>query len=355
MVLKINIKKKLSSFKLDVNLEIEKGVTAILGASGSGKTVMLKCLAGILKPDAGIINVDGRTLFDSKNNINPSSKEREIGFVFQNYALFPHLTVYENISFGLDSLDKMQRDKKVKSLIERFHLVGLESHYPTQLSGGQQQRVALARAMAKDPKILLLDEPFSALDEYLKLQLIKELVDYLKDFDGYVLLVVHNRDEAYRLCENLAILHKGKIDVYGYKKSVFDTPKTFEAAKITGCKNIMKANRINTNTVFVPDLNTKIVLNFNVNELRGYVGIRAHNIKLAGNESVNVYSVWITDTNESPFRMSIFMKLDSSPPDNYKDSYIEWEVTKEKWLEIKKLKQPFNIYLPPDKVFFVRD
>ena len=163
MALEVDIEKKLGDFRLRAAFTCDKGITGILGASGSGKSMTLKCIAGIERPDRGRIVLDGRVLFDSRQKINLKPQKRRVGYMFQNYALFPTMTVTQNIAAG----QGISADR-VREMIERFHLKGLEGHYPSELSGGQQQRVALARIMAYRPDLILLDEPFSALDDNLK-------------------------------------------------------------------------------------------------------------------------------------------------------------------------------------------
>lgn len=166
----------------------------------------LKCIAGIEKPDSGKIILNGKVLFDSENNINLPPQERNVGLLFQNYALFPNMTLKENIIAGV----KDEKNKKfVDNLISDFSLNGLENHYPNQLSGGQQQRVALARMLINEPEIIMLDEPFSALDEHLKWSMEKELSGIIKKFTGPVLYVSHNKDEVFRLSDNISVMDRG--------------------------------------------------------------------------------------------------------------------------------------------------
>ncbi|HAS28470.1 MAG TPA: hypothetical protein DCR59_04855, partial [Dehalococcoidia bacterium] len=167
-MLKIEAKKELPGFNLDVRLTAESGILAILGPSGSGKTMTLQSVAGLMKPDKGYVEVNGRVLFDSENKINLPVQKRKVGFVFQHYALFPHLNVWDNIAYGLKDVPKDEIRVKIKQLLENMNINGLEGRYPRQLSAGQQQRVAIARALAPEPDVLLLDEPFSALDPILK-------------------------------------------------------------------------------------------------------------------------------------------------------------------------------------------
>lgn len=187
MALEVHIVKKLHGFTLRVNFCTEGSNMGVLGASGSGKSMTLRCIAGIETPDEGRIVINGRTLFDSEKHINLKPQERRVGYLFQNYALFPTMTVEKNISCGFRG-DKSERKKRVRDYLERYQLVGLEKRYPSQLSGGQQQRVALARMMIGEPEVILLDEPFSALDSYLKDVLQRDMVNFLQEYKGDMIL-----------------------------------------------------------------------------------------------------------------------------------------------------------------------
>ena len=189
MSLYVDIEKDLSSFKLKVEIKQEKGTLGFLGESGSGKSMTLKCIAGLEKPTRGKIVLNDRVLFDSEKKINLSTQDRKVGFLFQNYALFPHMTVSQNIELGLLKLSKSEKKEIVARYLDILKLNGFEGRYPWQLSGGQQQRVALARALATSPDILLLDEPFSALDHHLRSNMEKELMNMLKDYKGDILFV----------------------------------------------------------------------------------------------------------------------------------------------------------------------
>lgn len=230
----VDIKKKLKEFSLDLEFQAGKGCLGILGPSGCGKSMTLKSIAGIVKPDSGRIAIQyaqgeaagGRVLYDSSLKVNQKPQVRRVGYLFQNYALFPNMTVEQNILTGLNSLGSRiaasrrsrtltsgQKDDKVKEMIRCFRLEGLEKRYPGQLSGGQQQRVALARILAYEPEVLLLDEPFSAMDTYLREGLRLELSKVIKDYNGVTVMVTHDRDEAYQLCDNLLLLEIGRAHV----------------------------------------------------------------------------------------------------------------------------------------------
>lgn len=272
MSLKVNIKKRLGNFNLDVAFETERGVFAILGASGCGKSMTLKCIAGIETPDEGRIELNGRILYDSAKKINLTPQKRRVGYMFQDYALFPNMTVEQNIKAGMG---KHPEEEKVRSYINRFRLEGLEKHYPAQLSGGQKQRVAMARMIASEPDILLLDEPFSALDSYLKWELEQEMRDMLAEVQKPVLFVSHNRDEVYRLCSVVSCIDHGKMEVIEKTKEFFHNPKTKTAAVLSGCKNISAAEIVDNNHIKALGWGITLCVSEIPEETKA-VGIRAH-------------------------------------------------------------------------------
>jgi ABC-type sulfate/molybdate transport systems ATPase subunit len=237
-MLTVDIKKALPEFSLDVSFTVDRSILAILGRSGSGKTMTLKCIAGLVTPDRGRIAVDDRVLFDSKQGINIRPQQRNTGFVFQNYALFPNMTCYGNIALGIGGAARAGSDERVQSLMERLRISKLAKRYPRQLSGGQQQRVALARALATSPDILLLDEPFSALDTITKDCLQRLLLDVEQFYSGYVLLVTHNLAEAYRLSSRIAVYEAGELLQIGPKQDILSAPVSTTAASVTGVRNL---------------------------------------------------------------------------------------------------------------------
>ena len=208
MSLEINIEKKLDGFTLRAAFTAGNTSTALLGASGCGKSMTLRCIAGIVKPDRGRIVLDGRVLFDSDRHIDLPPQQRGVGLLFQNYALFPNMTVEQNILCGLKTeKDPAARRAACAEMLRTMRLEELAKRYPAQLSGGQQQRAALARILVGKPRILMLDEPFSALDSYLREEVEGEVGSLLANFAGTALLVTHNRDEAYRLCKEMIVLN----------------------------------------------------------------------------------------------------------------------------------------------------
>ena len=270
MSLFVDIIKAFPDFKLSAQIEAGSEVVALLGGSGCGKSLTLKCIAGIEKPDKGRILINGETVFDSEKNINLKPQKRNVGFLFQNYALFANMTVRKNIAYGIDK----PNNKKLAiagEFIKAFQLENVADLYPAQISGGQQQRVALARILVSNPKILMLDEPFSALDSHLKWSMEREIAAVLADFNGTTVFVSHNRDEAYRISDRIAVMSAGVIELIGDKEDIFNFPKTLAAAKITGCKNISKAEKVGVNQVNALDwgvvLNTACIVPDNISHV----------------------------------------------------------------------------------------
>ena len=304
-VLKFNIQKKLKEFDLDVGFELKKGCLGILGPSGCGKSMTLKSIAGIVDPDNGFVSLttDKETVyFDSNNKINIKPQKRNVGYLFQNYALFPNMTVEENVAAGLE---KDHDEKIVYDMIKRFHLDGLEKRYPRQLSGGQQQRVALARILAYGPDVILFDEPFSAMDTYLKEQLRVELVNLLNSFDGLSILVTHDRDEAFQFCDELLILDEGQIIAKGDTRELFENPKKVEVARLTGCKNISKIEIIDDYHLKSLDWGCIFEVSEKISPNITHIGIRAHDFVAAKKDDVNSIDTSNSKKLEMPFEWRI--------------------------------------------------
>lgn len=308
-MLKVNIEKELPSFNLKINFKQDKGILGFLGASGSGKSMSLKCISGLEKPSKGQIILNDKILFDSEKKISLTCQKRNIGFLFQNYALFPNMKVQENIELGLLKMNSSKKNKLSAEYIERFSLNGLENKYPWQLSGGQQQRVALARALITSPDILLLDEPFSALDNHLRLNMEKELSSILKTYSGHVIFVTHDIGEAYRICDNIIVYDNGTASDNREKHSLFKSPKSLTEATLTGCKNISKARKVNDNTIFALDWNEEFKVIGPVPNSIKHICIRAHNIELIDNNiEDNIYSFKVENIVENPFDISIYVR-----------------------------------------------
>ena len=349
----LNIFKPLSGFPLDVSFEIGPEVLGILGASGSGKSMTLRCIAGLETPSSGKIAVNGKVLFDSSQGINVPSKDRKIGFLFQNYALFPHLTVAENIAFGLQHLSVDEQKLRVKEQLVSVQMLGLENRYPQELSGGQQQRVALARAIAPNPDLLLLDEPFSALDTHLRSQLEHELMQTLANYRGITLFVSHNLEEVYRVCQNLLVLADGSAIAFDTKEHIFDRPRNFTVAQLTGCKNFCAAKPIAETVIAAIDWGCNLTVVERVPKSLVCVGIRAHQVSfVSGCDRANTFACWIASIVETPHRVTLYLKL-HSPPHDSQDYHLQAEVFKEKWRAMKDNPFPWYVHFEPIRLILM--
>jgi molybdate transport system ATP-binding protein len=278
----VDIERNFPDFSLKVQFEGQRDVLALLGASGCGKSLILKCIAGIEKPDRGRIVINDTVVFDSAKRINLPPQKRYVGFLFQNYALFPTKTVWNNISCVIKK-PKDERQTIVQDIIQKFQLDGIKNLYPRQISGGQQQRAALARILVSAPQILMLDEPFSALDTQLRWHLEQEVAVVLSDFGGTTLFVSHDRDEVYRISDKIAVMDNGRIDCKDGKAEIFDRPKTVMAARMTGCKNISKAEKVSDFAVRAVDWGIVLKTADKVSDNIKYIGVRAnHFLPYAG-------------------------------------------------------------------------
>jgi ABC-type sulfate/molybdate transport systems ATPase subunit len=353
MSLSVSIRKVLSGFTLDVEFETNGGALGILGPSGSGKSMTLRCIAGLDRPDTGRIVLNGRVLFDSETSVDLPARERNVGMLFQNYALFPHMTVSENIGFGLVSYSRGIRRQKVEEMINMVHLQGLEARYPRELSGGQQQRVALARALSVNPECLLLDEPFSALDDHLRNLMIREFTESVDSYKGAMLFVTHNIDEAFRVCDNILVLAGGSVQGKGETHEVFENPPTFDAARITGCKNISPAAKVSDREVYADDWETSLQYRDNLSSDVSFVGIRANYLAMSDSENdKNTFLCDVVGTSESLFRMIVFLRPVKLPKDR-SSLPLQWDISKEKWNAVRDLPRPWKMYVDPEKMFVV--
>lgn len=350
MSLIVEIEKNVGTFHLKTSFHTEQEWLGILGASGSGKTMTLKCIAGIETPDKGRIILNGRTLFDSERHINLPIRKRKAGYLFQNYALFPHMTVKENIIINIDK-------NKQKDILEReanrFQIEGLLGRKPTELSGGQQQRVALARIFASEPEILMLDEPFSALDEYMKEKIFREMMGTLKSFQGEVLMVSHSRNEIYEFGDKILIIQNGTSILEGGKNEVFDNPIYIEAAILTGCKNISKVKIVSKNEVKALDWGIKLTFNEEKAILPNHthIGIRAHDIELEENcyKSGDSFEAVVKNIYERPFEYDLIIKMGES------DQFLWWKVPKNKVKSEFYVNKKIIVKLPLEKIVLLEE
>jgi molybdate transport system ATP-binding protein len=325
MSLYVDIKRTVGAFHLDVSFETEKGTLSLLGDSGCGKSMTLRCIAGIDKPDEGKIIINGKTVFDSEKKINLKPQERRVGYLFQDYALFPNMTVEENIVAGMerDKVHSKEEKKKIaQEYIEKLQLNGLSKQYPDQLSGGQKQRCALARILASDPDIILLDEPFSALDAALRWDMEQVVRETIQKFEGSSVLVSHDRDEVYRLSDKIAVYNKGHIDTFDDKWNLFENPQTMITARLTGCKNLSSAHR-EGDRIIADDWDISFPC-----EKEGdwnYLGIRAHRFMLAEAEEDYAFPYEVVNKIEDTFSYIFQIRKAGSP----EAKTVRWETEKE--------------------------
>jgi molybdate transport system ATP-binding protein len=238
--IEVALTKRLGRFDLDVSWRAGDGVAVLFGPSGAGKTLTLHCLAGLVRPDRGRIVVNGTVFFDAETGIDVPPQRRRVGYVFQGYALFPHLSVEENIGFGLRDRPRAERAERVREVMARVGLAGLERRAPRELSGGQRQRVALGRALATDPALLLLDEPLSALDAPLRRTLRDDLRHILESWGTAAVLVTHDVTEAYRLGDRVIVYEAGRVIQSGPRAELLWQPASEAVARIMGIRNVLR-------------------------------------------------------------------------------------------------------------------
>lgn len=306
MSLEVTIAKRFEGFTLHADFTAGNTAAAILGASGCGKSMTLRCIAGVVKPDSGRIVLDGRVLFDSEKGIDLPPQQRNVGLLFQNYALFPNMTVEQNILCALKKeKDPAARKAACGSALRAMRLEELAHRLPSELSGGQQQRAALARILAGRPRILMLDEPFSALDSYLREEVEGEVGSLLSNFDGTALLVTHDRDEAYRLCREMIVMDSGEVLRAGTTKEVFADPRRLTAARLTGCKNILPCVRVDEHHVRLTGWERELTVALPVPEGCCAVGIRAHDFAPEAVDGENRMPVQVGASSENPFEWNV--------------------------------------------------
>lgn len=301
----VDIEKKFGKFTLKTKFQFDNEIMGLLGASGSGKSLTLKCIAGIEKPDKGRIILNDRVLFDSEKKINISPKDRKIGYLFQDYALFPNMNVYENIKVGIREGENF--DKLIMEKLEEMRISHLKDKKINEISGGEKQRVALARLLINKPEIILLDEPFSALDDYLKSKIELEVSEVLRNYKIPTILVSHSRAEVYRLCNEICVMSNGKSEDLMNKKELFKNPKTFSSCLISGCKNFSKIEKISENRLRALDWNIELETSDTILEEHKILGIRAHLIELEKSDE-NSFEVEVERVVEDVFTYIILVR-----------------------------------------------
>ena len=341
MALEVDIEKRLGAFTLKMAFSAADETLALLGASGCGKSMTLRCIAGVEKPDRGRIVLDGVTLFDSEKRVNRSPQERRVGLMFQHYALFPQMTVKQNIACGAKRRKGTERERAVRESLEAFGLSELADRLPNQLSGGQQQRVALARMLVSEPHILLLDEPFSALDSHLRFRMEQEARELIRRFGKTVLLVSHNRDEVYRMADSVAIVNHGHVERIGKRADVFSDPGTRAGCVLTGCKNISAIRRMDENHALALDWG--IPLTVPLKDGTDALGIRMHSVQPG--EGENTFHCKVAEVIENPFSITVMLRplsaSESAAP-------IGWEMEKQVWRAMQS--EEITVHFPVDGI-----
>lgn len=352
--LEIEAERTLENFTLKVAFRSGNGAAGLLGASGAGKSMTLRMIAGITTPDSGRIVLNGRVLFDSATKQNLPAAKRRIGVVFQDYALFPHLTVAENVAFGLHDLPKPERDARVERELTAMQIGELRNRYPKEISGGQRQRVAIARCMAINPDALLFDEPFAALDPHLRRQTEEQLRRTLADFRGAVVFVTHDMEEAFRFCTDLLVLDQGNVIAKGPKHQLFENPGTVAAARLTGCKNVVPAVPVAANRIKVPAWNCELTTVKDADGGVTHVGYRSHQFRFVDDTcGLNVFPCWLVSMNEAPHEMTLYLRLHATPGPG-DSAHLQADVPKELWQSLSAQPQPWNILLDPARVLLLK-
>ncbi|MCI8320432.1 MAG: ATP-binding cassette domain-containing protein [Dorea sp.] len=352
MALCIDIERKLEDFAIELHIDTDCRRIGILGASGSGKSMTLKMIAGIERPARGIIQADGQVLFDSSKGVNLRPQKRSVGYLFQNYALFPAMTVEQNIGAGLRGKKEDMR-KRTGEMIERFGLTGLEKRFPGELSGGQQQRTALARIMAYEPKVILLDEPYAALDMFLRDRLQQELLDMLKGYEGTVILVSHNRDEIYRFSEYLLVMERGKIKASGKSSDIFAKPGNITAARLTGCKNISKVRVLDRHHMEAVDFGLMLHTQREIPAGTEAIGFRAHEfVPVWGRRQENCLKVQIESLAELPFEKQYYLRAENGGGQEKREP-VCWFVQKDRWRELEEKGIPDYLKFKEEAILFL--
>jgi molybdate transport system permease protein len=356
-LLELDIEKALESFTLRVQFQAGRGALGLLGASGAGKSMTLRLISGVVTPDRGRIVLNGRPLYDSAAGTHMPPARRRIGVVFQDYALFPHMTVAANIDFGLHGLPPAERRARVQQQLQQMRIADLARRYPGEISGGQRQRVAIARCMAMQPDALLLDEPFAALDPHLRRQTEGQLRETLAAYHGIVLFVTHDMEEAFRFCTDLLVLDRGQVIASGPRQQLFDQPRTVTAARLTGCKNIARAQLISTQTqrIAVPEWQCELALNTTPPTGLTHIGYRSHHLRFAPpQDAPNVFPCWLVETSEAPHEMTLYLRLHAAPAPG--DPHpIQADIPKDQWRMLSALPQPWRVQLDPERLLLLEE
>lgn len=372
MSLEVDIEKKFKGFHLQSQFTAGDETMGLLGASGCGKSLTMRSIAGIERPDAGKIVVNGTVFFDrapgKKARVDLTPQQRKTALLFQNYMLFPNLTVAQNVAAGISKdVSPADRDAMVQTELKRFGLSGFEKRYPVQLSGGQQQRVALARMLAARPGILMLDEPFSALDAHLKSVLEQNLVSLFDAFRGTILYVSHDIDEALRFCDRIAVVEAGHIMEMGTGEDLVNRPQSQAGIKLSGCKNATPVERVDARRVWLPKWGVEMETAADVPEGVKCLGVRAFFLERADGPGRNCFRMRVDRVSDSRFERTVLLgfcdRSEKAAPAvertedemKYLHQHLFWRVDK---LKVDAAHLPHEgeevwIRIPDDKLYLV--
>ena len=336
----------------DINLTIEDGdIFGIIGLSGAGKSTLIRCINFLERPTEGQVIFDGVDL-GTITHRELLKKRQSMSMIFQSFNLLSQRTALGNICYPLEisGVDKKEARERARELLKVVGLADKEKSYPVQLSGGQQQRVALARMMIGEPEAILLDEPFSALDGYLKDVLQREMQDFLQDYKGDMILVTHSRDEAYKFCKELSIVDKGRILVTGETKSIFEQPGLMEAARLTGCKNYSSIKKLGEYEIFAEDWKLKLHTAEKVGEDITHVGIRGHWLRPASEPGENCMPVQVSEYMETTFEHQYMI----ANKEEKASEGLWWMRPKNSFTEDPDQDLPEYLYLPPEHLMLLK-
>lgn len=372
MSLEVDIEKKFKGFHLQARFTAGDETMGLLGASGCGKSLTMRSIAGIERPDSGKIVVNGTVFFDrapgKKARVDLTPQQRKTALLFQNYMLFPNLTVAQNVAAGISKdVSPADRDAMVQTELKRFGLSGFERRYPVQLSGGQQQRVALARMLAARPGILMLDEPFSALDAHLKSVLEQNLVSLFDAFRGTILYVSHDIDEALRFCDRIAVVEAGHIMEMGTGEDLVNRPQSQAGIKLSGCKNATPVERVDARRVWLPKWGVEVETAADVPEGVKCLGVRAFFLERADGPGRNCFRMRVDRVSDSRFERTVLLgfcdRSEKAAPAvertedemKYLHQHLFWRVDK---LKVDAAHLPHEgeevwIRIPDDKLYLV--
>lgn len=336
MSLYMNVEKKLKNYTLNINLDLKDEKAAFLGGSGSGKTMTLKLIAGIERPDRGKIILNEKTIFDSEKNIDVKTRNRKIGLLFQNYALFPNMTVKKNVIVA-------SKTPSPDEFFRKFRIDHILDKYPDKLSGGEKQRVALAGIFASKPDILMLDEPFSALDTHLRFKLEDEIRKIINTFDKTVIIVTHDKDEAYRLSDKIAVFNNGIIDEFGDKDTIFTRPQKLSTATLISKVNCCEIQTTDDNLIIAGKWNIKFKASKKAYG-HSHMAIKYDDIKIGDGEN----SFWVNVTGRIDESLSTII---SAKPENCKDTiYIRLPKN-----ELNSLNSRLLVNVPSEKIMLLNN